>query len=157
MSPLLLCLVLLALAIALTVNDGYPSRTPDEVTFLASQLEALQLGPFTAVTATPFTIDSLLVDSYAAAVWEVTATKSDGTTITRRVSASHNGTASADATVATCVSAGSGLSSELTLLDVDLSGAGAAQVMRLRCTLTFGAGTWKVSAWRLPQKPPQYA
>jgi len=156
---LLLIIVLtgLLMALLLTINDGYPSRTPDPAAFTGAELEALQLGPFTMVTTVAQTLDSLLVDSYGGAVWELTLNKSDGTRLTRRVTAVHNGSSSADATTATCSITGTGISSELTLLDVDVSGVGAAQVLRLRLTMTYGAGTWKTSVWRLPQRPPQYA
>jgi hypothetical protein len=120
-------------------------------------LEAAQLGPFTPVTTVALTLDSLLCDDYGGAVWEINFIKSDDTFFTRRVTARHNGTASADATIARCAISGEGINSELTTLDVDLNGVTTAQIMRLRLTMTFGAGTWKVSVWRLPQKPPQYA
>ncbi len=157
MSLLVFIIAALVVALALTFGEGQGSRTPDPAAFTAAELEALQLGPFTPVTTVALTLDSLLVDSYGAAVWELTFAKSDGTRLTRRVTAVHNGTNAADATVVTVSSDGIGLSSELTTLDADLSGVGAAQVMRLRLTMTFVAGTWKVSGWRLPQKPPQYS
>lgn len=120
-------------------------------------LEAAQLGPFTMVTTVAQTLDSLVADNYGMAAWEMSFSKSDGSVLTRRVTAKHNGTASADATAVVSQAMGIGLNAELTDITCDVSGAGAAQVMRLRCTMTFGAGTWKISTWRLPQKPPQYA
>lgn len=157
MSLLILILAGLVVALFATMSDLDASRTPDSAAFTGYALEALQLGPLTLVTAVAQTLDSLVADDYGGAAWELTFNKSDGTRLTRRVTATHNGTNAADATVATCSIIGTGISSELTLLDVDVSGVGAAQVLRLRCTMTFGAGTWKVSAWRLPQKPPQYS
>lgn len=155
---MLLTLILAGLVLALiaTINDGFTSTAPTSPAFTAAELEELQLGPFTMVTTVTQTLDSLPCDDYGGAVWDLTFTKSDGTRLTRRVTATHNGTSAADATAATCSITGTGISSELTTLDVDVSGAGTAQVMRLRLAMTFASGTWKVSAWRLPQKPPQY-
>lgn len=124
---------------------------------IATLIEALELGPFTMVTTVAQTLDSLLVDNYGMAEWKVRAVKSDGTTFDRTVRGEHNGLASADATLTQSSAIGTGISSELTDITVDLNGVGVAQVMRLRMTFTYGAGTWKVSTWRLPQKPPQYA
>ncbi len=150
-------LSIIALALVASLNDGGgPSRTPDPAAFTGAELEALQLGPFTMATTVAQTLDSLLCDNYCAAVWELTFAKSDGTRLTRRVTAAHNGTSAADATTATCSITGTGISSELTTLDVDLSGATTAQVLRLRLTMTFASGDWEVSVWRVPQKPPQY-
>jgi hypothetical protein len=157
---LALILSMLVLALIVTVNDGYPSRTPDTAAFTGALLEALQTAVQTLTTATAFTLDSVLVDSYAAAEWKVTLTKSDGKTIHAIVKARHDGRAAADATAAKCsieYNADFADLAELTSLDVDLSGAGAAQVMRLRVTMTYASGTWKGSSWRVPQKPPQYA
>jgi hypothetical protein len=126
---------------------------------LVATLERLQTAAQTLPTTTAVTLDSILVDNYAAAEWKVTLTKSDGSTIGAVVRAQHNGTPGADATTATCTvsySAEAAALAELTTLDVDLDGVGAAQVMRLRATMTYGAGTWKGSSWRVPQKPPQY-
>jgi hypothetical protein len=134
---------------------GDPQPLP--IGSVIGRLEGAQLGPFTPVTTVAMTLDSLLVDNYGGAVWEITLLKSDGTGLTRRVTARHNGTTAADATTANCAITGEGISSELTTLDVDLSGAGVAQVMRLRLTMTFASGTWQVSPWRLPMKPPQYS
>ena len=135
----------------------YPGADPLDGTTVGTLLEGLQLGPFTMVTAVAQTLDSLLVDSYGGAEWNVRAVKSDGTTIERKVKAIHNGLASADATTVSSSAIGTGITSELTDITCDLSGVTTAQVMRLRMTFTFGAGTWKVSVWRLPTKPPQYA
>jgi hypothetical protein len=157
MSLIAFIIAALVVALALTIGEGQGSRTPDPAAFTAAELESLQLGPFTMVTTVAQTLDSLLCDNYGGAEWLLTFEKSDGTRLTRRVVATHNGTNAADATVATCSITGSGISSELTSLDVDLSGVGAAQTLRLRCTMTFGAGTWKISPWRIPQKPPQYS
>ncbi len=157
MIPLALILAGVVLAFAATINDLQHTNMTLGPAAVVGRLEGTQLGPFTMVTTVAQTFDTVLVDSYGRAQWELHFTKSDGTTLTRTVDARHNGTASADATTATCSIEGGGISSELTSLDVDLSGAGAAQLMRLRCTMTYGAGTWKVTTWRLPMKPPQYA
>lgn len=150
----------LLLALFATIGDMYPSRTPDPAAFTGAELEALQTAVQTMPTTVAVTLDSVLVDSYGSAEWKVKLTKSDGSLIDAVVRAQHNGTASADATTASCtvsyVAAAAALA-ELTTLDVDLDGVGAAQVMRLRATMTHGAGTWKGSSWRVPQKPPQYA
>lgn len=155
-----LLLIIFALALIVTVNDGYPSRTPDGNAFLGAQIEALQTAVQTLPTTVAVTLDSIAVDTYAAAKWEATFTKSDGSTIHATVHARHNGTDAADATTASCTveyNADAAALAELTTLDVDLDGVGAAQVMRLRATMTYGAGTWKASSHRYPMKPPQYA
>lgn len=135
----------------------YPGADPLDATAVSALIEGLELGPFTMVTAVAQTLDSLLVDSYGGAEWQVRAVKSDGTTIERTVKAIHNGLTTADATTVQCSATGTGITSELTDITCDVSGVGVAQVMRMRATFTFAAGTWKVSVWRLPQKPPQYA
>lgn len=130
---------------------------PLDTSTIGAAVEGLELGPFTMVTAVAQTLDSLIVDSYGMAAWEISFSKSDGNVITRRVTAKHNGTASADATAVVSQAMGIGFNTELTDITCDVSGAGVSQVMRLRCTMTFAAGTWKCSTWRVPQKPPQYA
>jgi type VI protein secretion system component VasA len=158
----LIALILAAAIVALivTVNDGYPSTTPPPPAFTGAELEALQTAVQTLATTVAVTLDQVVVDNYAGAEWRVTLTKSDGSTIQAIVIARHNGTASADATTASCTieyNAAAAALAELTTLDVDLSGSGAAQVLRLRATMTYASGTWKGSTWRVPQKPPQYA
>jgi hypothetical protein len=159
MSLLVIILAGLVMALLLSVNDGHPSRTPDAASWTGAELEALQTATQTLPTTVATTLDSVLVDNYAAAEWKATLTKDDGSTITAVVRAQHNGTPGADATSGTCTvsySAEAAALAELATLDVDLSGAGAAQVMRLRVTMTYASGTWKGSSWRVPQKPPQY-
>lgn len=141
---------------SLAAGDPQP-QTPRH---LVAALERSQTAVQTLPTTVAVTLDSVAVDTYAAAKWEATFTKSDGSTIHATVHARHNGTPAADATVARCTveyNADAAALAELTTLDVDLDGVGAAQVMRLRGTMTYGSGTWKVSSHRYPMKPPQYA
>lgn len=157
-TVLLLSMVLLALVVSLNDASG-PSRTPDPASFTGAELEALQTAVQTLATTVAATVDQVLCDNYAAAEWKVTLTKSDGTTVVFNVHAKHNGTAAADATTAGCSITRTGelATGDTFALDVDLSGAGAAQYLRLRLTVTHAAGTYQVSSWRVPQKPPQYA
>lgn len=157
MSLLALLLVMILVALVATVNDGYPATELATAAFTAAELESLQTAVQSLPTTVATTLDSVVADNYCAAEWKVTLTKDDGTTIVRVVKAWHNGTASADATTAQCSITGGGWMPDTMVLDVDLSGVGTAQVMRLRCTLTYASGAWKGSSWRVPQKPPQYA
>ena len=138
-------------------NDLQTNNPPLMSAGTIALIEAAQLPTVTPTTAVASIIDSLLVDDYGAAEWEVVAMKSDGTRLTRKITAVHNGTASADATTVASAGGGIGISSELTDISVDLSGVATAQVFNLKMTFTFGAGTWKITAWRLPMKPPQYS
>lgn len=132
---------------------------PMELSELVASLEGAQTAVQTLATTVAVTVDQVLCDNYAAAEWKVTLTKSDGTTVLFNVHAKHNGTDSADATTAGCSITRTGelATGDTFVLDVDLNGAGAAQYLRLRLTVTHAAGTYKVSSWRVPQKPPQYA
>lgn len=123
---------------------------------LVASLEGLQVTQ-ALTTTVEVTLAQVKVDNYGAALWEVTFITNLGATFVRTVRAWHNGTAAGDATTAQCTVSGGGWSSEITKLDVDLDGVGAAQVMRLRCTLTFASGARKASTIRFPMKPPQYA
>ncbi len=99
------------------------------------------------------TIDSILADSYQGASWEVTLVKG---TARRKVKvwAVHDGTSGADATAAQYTEAGADdLGTVDVVLSVDVSGVGAAQVMRLR-GLASSVG-WTAESWRLPEKPVQ--
>jgi hypothetical protein len=84
-------------------------RKPLTAAEVAALFEALQLGPFTLVTTVALTLDSLLVDTYGAATWELTFLKSDGTRLTRTVTAVHNGSSGADATTVSVKADGVGL------------------------------------------------
>jgi hypothetical protein len=99
------------------------------------------------------TIDSILADNYAAAGWLVVLAK----TTSRRVVfiwAAHDGATAGDATAATYTEAGADdVGTVDVVLSVDVSGTGAAQVMRLRA-LASSTG-WTATAYRIPLKPAQ--
>lgn len=105
---------------------------------LETYIEALASGVLvtqTGITAVT-TIDSVLVDDYHSAEWEIVAFE-EATPANKqflKVTALHNGTASADAssvddTNHTKLKLGSNFN---LVVEVDLNGAGAAQEMRLR-------------------------
>jgi hypothetical protein len=99
------------------------------------------------------TIDSVLCDSYAGASWEVTLAKGTARRVVT-VWAGHDGATASDATAATYTEAGADdIGTVDVVLSVDVNGAGAAQVMRLRA-LASSTG-WTATAFRHPNKPAQ--
>lgn len=99
------------------------------------------------------TIDSIAVDSYAAAGWLVVLAKGTARR-TVFVLADHDGTSGGDATAADPTEFGKGDRGTVdVVLSVDVNGTGAAQVMRLRA-LASSTG-WTATAYRIPLKPAQ--
>ena len=92
-------------------------------------------------------IDSFLVDSMRAGIWEVTVQDNAGNVRTSVVEAQHDGTTASDAAAADYTVTGLPDTGTVTGdFTVDLNGAGAAQSMRLIFTPT--AGTWAITGWR---------
>jgi hypothetical protein len=94
--------------------------------------------------------DQVLVDDWGTVQWELQASNLDGRRFRRTLSASHDGTAGADATAATVSGLGHGAVPAAFTYDVDVDGAGASQYLRLRLIVT--EDDWTVVTTRLPQK-----
>jgi len=139
-----------------TNNGAYTGTTiPDNGTTkqnIQSLETALELitGDYAATTITAAaTVDSMLVDSFAAVKWLVQAFEeaTPGNKKSFEIFAAHNGTTAADATgtprntIYAQLDNGSAFNLTITL---DLNGAGVAQVMRLRAASTSAGVTVKV-------------
>lgn len=121
-----------------------------------AQIYARLVARFPAValsSGVAATLDSVVADSYQAAAWDVTLVKS-GSTSQRRIYGRHNGTSGADATTTAMGDHGSeDVGTVDVALDVDVSGAGTSQVMRLRATASSSG--WTAYVTRVPIKPTQ--
>lgn len=118
--------------------------TPAE---LITELEAGTPVAVALSTGAYVTVSSHLVDSYGTRGGRLQLTKTDGSRISRTVQFGHNGTTGADATTATIESRGLGTHADFNhttpdWLDVDLSGVGTAQVIRLRVKAGANGASW---------------
>jgi hypothetical protein len=96
------------------------------------------------------TIDSVLVDSYRSATWDLQGSHTDGRAVTRRVQATHDGTTGADATAATWCSDGVGVLPATITIAPDVSGATTSQLLRLRVTASESG--WRFIGYRVALK-----
>lgn len=93
-------------------------------------------------------LESLSVDSFKTVIWVASCTKTTQS-ITQVITVTHNGTSGADATTTDMQreeSAQIGYANELTF-SVDLTGAGTAQTIRLKCATTVDG--WSVAIRRV--------
>ncbi|NEN87930.1 MAG: hypothetical protein F6K48_03010 [Okeania sp. SIO3H1] len=92
-------------------------------------------------------IDGLVTDIARSVFWEVAIQDDAGNVQTLIIEAQHNGTSNADATEADFTIYGVPETGTVAVfMTVELSGAGAAQEMRLVANVT--SGTWALSGWR---------
>lgn len=134
------------------MSDGALSPVYERPT-AADILATLEAGTPAAValsTGAYVTIGSWLVDSYGTRGGRLSLTKTDGSRISRTVQFGHNGTTGADATTATISAQGLGTHADFDFstpdwLDVDLSGAGTAQVIRLRVKAAANGASWSAT------------
>jgi hypothetical protein len=117
-------------------EDGASARAALEA---ASTPVALTSGSYTVVA-------SWLVDTYATRGGDLLLTNADGSQVRRRVLVRTNSTSGADAT--TCGVQSSGLGTHANLaerdwIDVDLDGAGGAQLARLK--IKVGGTGWSAT------------
>jgi hypothetical protein len=111
-----------------------------------------RFAPVALSSGVAATIDSVLVDSYRGATWTLELSKTDGTSFRRTIHARHNGTTGADATTVDHGSFGSGAIPAAITVEVDISGATTAQVLRLRVTASEVG--WSAAITRSPIKAP---
>lgn len=91
--------------------------------------------------------DEVFVDDDRAVIWEIALQDANGNVRTLVITAQHNGTAGADASVADYSINGLPATGTVTISpSVDLDGSGGAQTMRLILTPT--AGTWEFAGFR---------
>ncbi len=111
---------------------------------IIGRLEAATPAGVALSTGAAVTVWSGLVDSYGSRGGNLVITKTDGSRIRRRVLIDTDSTTGADATAATCESSGLGTHADLasTAIDADVSGAGTAQVVRLRITAAANGASW---------------
>ncbi len=108
-------------------------------------LEAATPTAVALITGTAVTVWSGLVDTYGSRGGELVLTKTDGSRIRRRLHINTDSVvAGADATAATIAASGLGTHADIasTAIDADVSGAGTAQVARLRITATANGASW---------------
>lgn len=109
--------------------------------------------PMTAATTT--TLVSYLCDASQVRAYRVTIVVTGGATYTREVTIGHDGTDAADATDGIGSYSGDAIASaELTTWELDVDGAGASQVARLRAALASGGVAYITE---IPHRPPQRA
>jgi hypothetical protein len=129
---------------SITVNVGDFSALSGAA--IRAKLEASTATPVALVTGTPVVIASWLVDAYGSRSGELVCTDTTGVRVVRRLHVTHDGTVDFDANAATVSAHGHGSSPDLDpaepWLDVDLDGAGAAQVVRIIVTADANGPDW---------------
>jgi hypothetical protein len=128
-------------------NDGYPSSDKQP---LAATLDALTKTVTLTSASTAYVIDSVLVQKYAGALWELTLTKGIAKRQIR-VNVWHDGSATVAATTPVWnVDGGAAQGTVDVAITATLTGSGATQALNLVCTPSSTG--WTANSFRIPSQ-----